>query len=117
MPPELAGPAAVPGRDLWELCPASFVFSALPGRIASNPYAQLQQAMASDREARWILKPSDGCKGDRIIILSGESTHIAYLTPSPAPSTTRLSHVWVTHDSSHTDTAAVRDQISYYILI
>ena len=72
MPAELKRPECARG-GVWELAPAAFVFH--PSKGESNPYEQLEAAYdaasaAAPLDNAWILKPSDGCKGDRIRILS-----------------------------------------------
>lgn len=72
MPRELASGAALgSATDPWDICPVSFVFSAAPSRLAANPYEQLRDAVARDPSAMWILKPTDGCKGEGIVIRRG----------------------------------------------
>ncbi|KAL1507876.1 hypothetical protein AB1Y20_007483 [Prymnesium parvum] len=60
---------------VWELAPQAFVFH--PSKGEANPYNELQNAFhassaassGSQVENAWILKPSDGSKGDRIRIM------------------------------------------------
>jgi len=71
MPAALTSGAAVRGEDKWELAPASFVFH--PSKGEANPYAALRAAYESSasttRSNLWILKPSEGAKGEGIFIL------------------------------------------------
>lgn len=71
MPPELTSGAALPeGVGTWDLAPASFVFH--PSKGGANPRAALREAYAARAAAhpdeplarRWILKPSEGAKGE-----------------------------------------------------
>jgi hypothetical protein len=59
---------------MWELAPANFVFH--PSKGAENARAALREAYAARAAAadgapeknRWILKPSEGAKGEGIFI-------------------------------------------------
>ena len=77
MPEELTLGAAVRSEDKWELAPVGFVFH--PSKGESNPREALRTAYAAGAayaEAsgagaagnRWILKPSEGAKGEGIFI-------------------------------------------------
>ena len=74
MPKLLTAGAAV-RTEKWELAPTAFVFH--PSKGEANPRAALRdayatRAVAADGKAdanRWILKPSEGAKGEGICIL------------------------------------------------
>ena len=74
MPEELMRGAAVRSEEPWDLVPSSFVFH--PSKGAHNPLEGLRAAYTaraahSDPAAnRWILKPSEGAKGEGIFIES-----------------------------------------------
>ena len=66
MPDELCGGAACPG-PIWELCPTAFAFH--PSKRERNPYLALRAAYEEDDPpCPWIIKPSDGTKGQGIRI-------------------------------------------------
>ena len=76
MPEELTQGAAVRSDDKWELAPASFIFH--PSKGDANPLEALRSAYAASMTAQesskgaaanqWILKPSEGAKGEGIFI-------------------------------------------------
>ncbi len=73
MPPELTRGAAVPaGAEPWELAPTAFVFH--PSKGDANPREEFRRAFAAAATAGgpnlWVLKPSEGAKGEGIFILS-----------------------------------------------
>ena len=93
MPEGLTTGAAIPGskEDVWELAPASFIFH--PSKGEANPLEALRSAYASRAAAcvdaegvshpeknRWILKPSEGAKGEGIFIETELSAIEAHLT-------------------------------------
>ena len=67
------GSVALPSEAVASIRPfQAFVFQ--PSKGKANPFAQLKRAFeaASERaplDNAWILKPSDGCKGEGIFIL------------------------------------------------
>ena len=91
MPDALTGEGALRGAKPWELAPPSFVFH--PSKPAEdNPHEALRAAVAAADAASadgggggggrsaWIVKPSDGSKGDRILIVQSADeveAHIA----------------------------------------
>jgi tubulin--tyrosine ligase len=80
MPEALKKEECVHGDDIWELAPVAFVFH--PSKGDANPRAALRSAYAKRAEQaaakgaateqtnRWILKPSEGAKGEGIFIES-----------------------------------------------
>ena len=75
MPEALTSGACLRGDDAWELAPASFIFH--PSKGDANPREALREAYAASAAAvgpdapeknRWILKPSEGAKGEGIFI-------------------------------------------------
>lgn len=87
MPENLTTGACVRSEDVWELAPASFVFH--PSKGDANPRDRLREAFAAraaragpraPEKNRWILKPSEGAKGEGIFIestLEGIEAHLA----------------------------------------
>ena len=88
MPEALRSAAAVVetcAEGVWELAPTSFVFH--PSKGDNNPLEALRRAHASRAEAAasadpnlWILKPSEGAKGEGIFIEGDLSAIEAHLT-------------------------------------
>ena len=75
MPEALTSGACLRGDDAWELAPASFIFH--PSKGDANPREALREAYAASAASvgadapeknRWILKPSEGAKGEGIFI-------------------------------------------------
>ena len=89
MPDALTGEGALRGAKPWELAPPSFVFH--PSKPAEdNPHEALRRRRRRRRRSAggaggggrsaWIVKPSDGSKGDRILIVQSADeveAHIA----------------------------------------
>ena len=75
MPDKLTTGACVRSDDVWELAPCNFVFH--PSKGEANPREKLREAYAAraaragpdaPERNRWILKPSEGAKGEGIFI-------------------------------------------------
>lgn len=77
MPASLCTADALAGGGIWQLSPEGFVFD--PTKADKQPYGALAAAMDADPDQAWIVKPSDGSKGENIIILTTFEEVEAYL--------------------------------------
>ena len=85
MPVRLMAPVCVPGHLVWELLPKSFAFYPDRGithqRFRSSFFAAFAAAERAHGSLHnvWIVKPSNGCKGERIYLSSSYNEIVQFL--------------------------------------
>lgn len=85
MPVRLMAPVCVPGHLVWELLPKSFAFYPDRGithqRFRSSFFAAFAAAERAHGSLHnvWIVKPSNGCKGERIYLSSSYNEILQFL--------------------------------------